>query len=473
MSTKAKAHKSIGLLTIFATFLLSDAIYGQTKVVLSVEPKEIKVTIERQFDKDTEIGLIDSYADASRLSFRLRGISAKTKDDKSPGFKRLGPVNFALLDRADVVNYVIDANPPSKTIASPHVSWVEEEYGLLNLADILPESFDESLRLTINHPKEWKVATREDRVSANVFDVPNPGDAVFLVGKNVRQRATKNAEIAMVGEWQFTDQQAVEMTEDILEHYRSVFRQSVNGKKQIIIIPFPKQMSSGRWRAETRGRTVTIASTLSAYKNIGVQRLHEQLRHELFHLWLPNDLDITGDYAWLYEGFARYESLKAALKLRQIRFEDYLATLSEAQQIAARSRSDLTLWELSEKQWLVGPGVLGARATLFAFYVDMKIIEGGKRLGSSLLMRRFYREFKKKEGAALASEIGDFFRKQRSVTNVYDKYVLGRLKLPISDVIEQFGLRARSRGGRTYFELSPDRNRRERAMLRKLGYNGV
>ena len=42
---------------------------------------------------------------------------------------------------------------------------------------------------------------------------------------------------------------------------------------------------------------------------------------------IPNDVNLSGNYDWFYEGFALYQSLKLAVGLNRIRFEDFLDTL--------------------------------------------------------------------------------------------------------------------------------------------------
>jgi hypothetical protein len=117
------------------------------------------------------------------------------------------------------------------------------------------------------------------------------------------------------------------------------------------VLKFPQQVGFGQWQAETRGRNITIISSDMAFRTQSLQRLHEQLRHEMFHLWIPNGVNLEGNYDWFYEGFALYASLKMAVAMNRIRFGDFLDTLSRAQAIDARQSNRLSLIDASHERW--------------------------------------------------------------------------------------------------------------------------
>ena len=50
--------------------------------------------------------------------------------------------------------------------------------------------------------------------------------------------------------------------------------------------------------------------------------------HEVLHLWVPNALQLRGDYDWFFEGFTLYTALLTALDLKAIDFREYLDTLA-------------------------------------------------------------------------------------------------------------------------------------------------
>ena len=77
------------------------------------------------------------------------------------------------------------------------------------------------------------------------------------------------------------------------------------------------------------------------------------MSHELFHLWVPNSLQLAGDYDWFFEGFTLYQALRTDLRLGLISFNDYLETIARVYDsyLAASDRDALSLIEASERRW--------------------------------------------------------------------------------------------------------------------------
>jgi predicted metalloprotease with PDZ domain len=158
----------------------------------------------------------------------------------------------------------------------------------------------------------------------------------------------------MSSQWLFSDEEAERMVSEVYKEYTKLFRQDPLSGARISLAKFPRDVKPGDWEAETRANNVTIISSDMPFKTQSLQRLHEQLRHELFHLWIPNGVNLTGNYDWFYEGFALYQSLKLAVALNRIRFEDFLDTLSRAHTIdngavakdLAYSSFDKSFWRI-------------------------------------------------------------------------------------------------------------------------------
>src|SRR5207245_2243287 len=117
------------------------------------------------------------------------------------------------------------------------------------------------------------------------------------------------------------------------------------------ILKFPRTSGPGSWEADTRGSSVTIISSDTPFKSQSLQQLHEQLRHEIFHLWIPNGVNLSGNYDWFYEGFALYQALKSGITMNRIRFEDFLDTISRAYNIDNAAEHKLSLVEASRNRW--------------------------------------------------------------------------------------------------------------------------
>ena len=183
------------------------------------------------------------------------------------------------------------------------------------------------------------------------------------------------------------------MAAEIFINYQELFAAKPNQKTQIFLLRFPKDIKSGRWEAETRGANVVIISSDMPFKTHSVQRLHEQLRHEIFHLWLPNGVNLSGNYDWFYEGFALYASLRTALAMNQIRFEDFLDTLGRAHSIDTLQSRRVSLIEASKNRWNGANTQVYARGMLVAFLIDTALLQKSK--GKTCAAGRFARDLSK------------------------------------------------------------------------------
>ena len=139
--------------------------------------------------------------------------------------------------------------------------------------------------------------------------------------------------LAISGEHQVADETIANDAAAIYGEYLKLFESAPSEPAgQIAVIRFPS-LAAGVWEAETRGLTVTITTSGGLSPRDAEQRLDQQLRHELFHLWVPNGVNLSGNYDWFYEGFAMYEEQKLGVTMNQIRFEDFLWTLGRAYDI--------------------------------------------------------------------------------------------------------------------------------------------
>jgi predicted metalloprotease with PDZ domain len=76
--------------------------------------------------------------------------------------------------------------------------------------------------------------------------------------------------------------------------------------------------------------------------------------HELLHLWVPNALQLQGDYDWFFEGFTLYTALVTALELKFINLNEYLATLARVYDAYLSRPDELSLIDASERRWTTG-----------------------------------------------------------------------------------------------------------------------
>ena len=111
----------------------------------------------------------------------------------------------------------------------------------------------------------------------------------------------------------------------------------------------------------------------------------------MFHLWLPNAVNLSGHYDWFYEGFALYESLKSGVALNRIRFDDYLDTLWRAYTFDSAFASRPSLIDASANRSAGGDTDLYARGMVIAFLTDLELMRtsGGKNNIETLLGNLF------------------------------------------------------------------------------------
>jgi predicted metalloprotease with PDZ domain len=378
-------------------------------------------------------------------------------------------------------DYEVKADIPVNLTRAAHVSWLSRESGLLMLNDLLPQlkrNQAVAAKVTLEIPAGWKISTNETPSNEkNAFGVENIEKAVFFIAKNRRETIVSvdktNLNLAIAGNnWQFTDDEASAMAGAILEEYRKIFGSIPDARAQILLLPFPRETSqTDRWRAETRGNTIIIVSGAIPLKSQALQRLHEQLRHEIFHLWIPNALNLSGNYDWFYEGFTVYQALRTGVELNQIRFEDFLNTLSRAYDLAQNQKTSLT--EISNKRWLNPGSSVYGKGMIVAFLCDAAIMResNGKRTLSNVF-REIYQKHRFPNSAHEANgAILNIFKSRPELKGYASNYIEGTAKIDWQNELDSFGIEAGKNEFGTVLKVSGKLSGRQKDLLDKLGYN--
>ncbi len=318
------------------------------------------------------LSFLRSYLGFGGLGERVSGLTLKDDKGNVVAFQSPVPGEFVADSEIAEWSYSIDLSPRNERNAAAHISWLAGESGILMLGDILPRfeaAKDQAARIAIDLPVGWRADPPIRSVIISELDA-----SVFYVGRDiVSWRADvpgSRLNFHRFGSWQFTDKDLSDAASEIFNEYKLIFgggREDAN----IAIVKFPVSVPTGQWQAETRGRNITIVSSDMPSAKQSVQRLHEQLRHEMFHLWIPNDVALSGSYDWFFEGFALYQSLKTGVLLDRIRFADFLDTLSRAKEIDARQTNRLSLIEASNKRWNGLETYVYARGMVTAFLCDV------------------------------------------------------------------------------------------------------
>jgi predicted metalloprotease with PDZ domain len=350
------------------------------------------------------------------------------------------------------------------------------------LNDLLPQSKSAkpvTAKVTIEVPAGWNISTNEMSGNGkNVFDVKHIEKAVFLVGKSWRETSATvdktNLNLVIAGnDWQFTDDEASAMAGSILQEYRKIFGSIPVSKAKIFLLPFACETSqTDRWRAETRGDTITVVSGIIPLRSQALQRLHEQLRHEIFHLWIPNALNLSGNYDWFFEGFAVYQALRTGVEVNQIRFDDFLNTLARAYDLAAQNQS-APLIEISNKRW-ANPGVsVYGKGMIVAFLCDAALLRESKGKRSlSDVFREIYQKHRYPNVSQDAnSALLAVLKSHAELRAIVSDYIQGTAKIDWQKELNSLGVEVGKNEFGTRLKVSDELNGRQKDLLDKLGYN--
>jgi len=398
----SKPRKSnIAVLLTCAGFLLFPrfTLAQYIEAAIKLDPEKRSASVEGKFisGERRSLSFLLSAIGAPDLGQRISNVRLSDRTGSTVGSRRTSSAEFAADSAIAKFRYDVDIKPVSDARSAAHASWLDGELGLLMLDDLLPipgSPNEQRAALKIELPTGWHLYGGSPS-GRGFYEFENVGRAAIFVGKSVRFHRNNGKELiglAVAGTWSFPDAEAAGMAAEIYREYRSLFGVDTTKDRLVVLLPFPQaNVPKGTWEAETRGSTVIIASAEMPFKSQSLQRLHEQLRHEVFHLWLPNGVNLTGRYDWFYEGLALYQSLKTGVALNRIRFDDMLDTLSRAHNIDSAQARKLSLIDASATRWAGQETQVYARGMIIAFLCDLILLRDstGKRSAEDLFRKLF------------------------------------------------------------------------------------
>jgi hypothetical protein len=465
---------------IFAAFLqilhfFTNAAAQAVDVLIEIRPENPQVARVTgrlaNAEKVRDLSFVRSIAGIQGLGERISDLKLIDARNIVINYKSPVPGEYVSDSAFASWSYSVDLSARKEAAAAAHVSWISGGRGMLMFNDILPlfgagQPVTGKVQITL--PKGW-------RVSENLGDIITSDDLhneVAAIGTDLRTLSVNTEETAISlnidDSWLFTGEEAVEFVRAIHTKTSEIFGGPAAKAININILRFPQNMANGQWQAETRGRSVTIISSDMPFRTQSLQRLHEQLRHEIFHLWIPNRVNLSGKYDWFYEGFALYSSLKLAVAENRIRFEDFLDTLSRAYAIDTRQTQRLSLIHASNSRWAGNETYLYARGMFVAFLCDLAVLSTSKTKRSiNDLVREVYTKHKfpapRGEGT---DAILKLMRSRLELLPVVEKYVESAGKFELLNELATAGLEL-SNGLRVTSKL----NRKQKDILDALGYN--
>lgn len=440
----------------FLTVLLLGDLYAQAiEAILHIDRDRSSIRVEGKFPEDgTNHGTLAFLSDYAGVRLPAERIS---------NVKRSG----------DAWSYDVDARPVSHG-STAHLSWLAREHGVLMLADILPQTRPgrkQRAKISVNTSAPWTVVTKEPLDRDGSYLVSDVEKAVFFLGFGPASPADGRKAV-FAGRFQFTQKETGEVIEEVFDRYSSLFRDKIRpplvGLYKLTSQPY------SMWTADTRGSTITIAASDAAFKSTSVQQLHEQLRHEMFHLWIPEGLALAGRYDWFYEGFALYQSLKLGVALNRLRFADYLDTLSRAYTVDLRLGGKASLIDVSRDRWLGDNNtVIYSRGMLFAFLCDLALLDASKgKRSTDDIVREVYKRHRgpaaEKDGNDAVIEV---LNDHSALPPLVGRYVRGKAPLEWGALLSPAGLRAVASDGATTLQVVEKPSGSQKRVLDKLGYN--
>ena len=479
----------------------------QMSVVIRVQPDAPgRVRIEGERAPTTVWSFRDTYAGVLGLGARVSGMQLFDTSGAEIQTHRIAPGQFEAARPASRFRYEVSLDPPGRASDGAFVSWLNSDRGLLMLADLLPlpntslakiardkSNRDDDLgqaTVRLSLPEGWAVYTNGSESGQSDFKISNIGRAVFAVGKHLRASRTtisKNTlNLVMDGEWAFTDSDALEMATKVLKSHLDVFGVGPERELNLILFPFPQTVGADKWSAETRGSTVTLLMGRFPSKTAALAQLSVPLTHELFHFWVPNGLALDGEYDWFYEGFTVYQAARTAVRLELLTFQEFLNAIARAFDAYANGadRDRWSLIEASQRRWTTGGSVVYQKSMLVAFLFDLKMLSQsrGKRSLDDVY-REVFRRYRLVEprSVPITTEAGEIADGNLVIVTVMEgtpgmqefaeSFIRRAATIDLSSELETFGLRVERLGLRTRISVSETLTRRQRELLRELGYN--
>ncbi len=471
------------ILQILHLFNNSNAQDLEVNIKLDASQPQI-VTIEgkRKAAKQTSrnLSFLTSIAGQKVSGERISNLKLFDSKGMAVAYKRFIPGEYVAESEFTGWSYQVDLTPPKDQKLMARVSWVADSAGIFMLNDMLPQFRRNEITKTkivfdVATLYSWPVSTAVEKCNPITYFASDVSKSVFYIGQDWKGAANLDPpglQIELLDDFQFIGVEALQMAEAINGEYSSKF-----GVQALPIAIAIAKFSNGKlneWDAETRGRNITIFTSHTSFKSQALQQLHEQLRHEMFHLWIPNGMNVTGNYDWFYEGFALYQSLKTGVALNRIRFDDYLDTLSRAYDIDRAQKQKVSLIEASKNRWTGDNNTqIYARGMLVAFLCDLALLEKskGKRSVTNLL-RKLYEDHKPPNIEEDGNEaVLKLLRSNSELIPIIDRNITGAESVDWSVLIKAAGLEVDLTDKTTNLKVTAKPSGRQKDLLDKLGYN--
>ena len=446
--------------------------------VTSLAPARIR--IDADLPNATKVlSFRNTYGGVLGLGERIETLEAIRGSESIP-VQELAPGEFQTSKAFSRIRYDVNVAGPSLAAQMSHVSWLNRDQGLLMLADLLPVSTKDSagftsVLITVDVPAGWTIASNIKREGVQ-FSTDEPESGVFLIGPALHEKSQQSGanslSIITSGKWPFSDNDAFKIARRIIGEYSRVTRFDLKRNAVLMLLPFPGDAGPESWSAETRGNDVVLLLGRKASGRRVLSRLGIVLSHELFHLWVPNSLNLVGDYDWFFEGFTLYQALRMDLRLGLISFEDYLETIARVYDsyLSSVDRDRLSLIEASERRWTTHSSLVYEKGMLVAFIYDLSLRNLADCRAS---LDDVYREIFQRAatGQESANEIIIKVLSERDGLDSFARdYVESAGKISLDSALSAYGIQVQRGVSGTKLTVGRGLNKSQQKLLGCIGY---
>ena len=470
-----------------ALLLFTNAAVAQVETVtITVVPESSAVRVEVSGVPQKSWSFRDTYAGVLGLGRRVRNFQAVDTPGARNSVRELAPGHFEFGTSVARVTYEVDLTPPTRASDAAFVSWLNNERGILQLNDLLPViirppgSARVPVFTTVYAPEGWSTHVNEEVASMRALGFAAAEDGIIVVGKNLRRSARASGDrfkLLIDGAWAFSDEEAMETLLKVIRLHSEIGPPPCN-QVTLVLSTFPSgAIAANTWSAETRGCSVVLLMGQTPSRVGALAQLANALTHETFHLWIPNAVALSGEYDWFYEGFTMYQAARAAVRLGLVTWPEFLNAMARAYDGSlATNAPPLSLIDASKQRWTFGAPSVYSKAMVVAFLYDLNLRNqtGGKRSLDDVY-RRVFRDHPRGSSLKQAEADGNAvattaLRSELSSRNFVERFITSPVSIDLKNELAPFGLRV-EKLVRTHISVSEDVPKRQRDLLKQLGYN--
>lgn len=462
-------------------------------IVVAVAPARIRIEAELPAAVNA-LSFRNAYGGVLGLGERIESLETTAANGETVHVQKLAPGEFRTAEKFTRFRYEVNFAGPLRPSQMSHVSWLNREHGLLMLMDLLPVTTKDaggfsSALIEFELPPSWTVAanikregprtkkenSRAKKDSAQ-FSTDDPENAVFLLGPSVQEKTETFAPISFSlitsGKRPFSEKDALKISRRIIAEYSRMTRFELKRNAVLMLVPYPNEAGPDNWTAETRGNDVVLLLGRKASGKRVLARLGIVLSHELFHLWVPNSLQLAGDYDWFFEGFTLYQALGMDLRLDLISFDGYLETISSVYDsyTASADRDRLSLVEASERRWTTSSSLVYEKGMLAAVIYDLSLRKlSNCRESLDDVYADLFRLPVGGQGSANETIIR-ILGAREGLGSFAKDYVEGTGKIELDSVFAAYGIQVQRGSSGTKLVVGRDLSDAQRKLLQCIGY---